>query len=36
MDLRNHPHIEIVKRASLKRNPKNPRKHSPASIERHA
>ncbi|MEO7827534.1 MAG: DNA methyltransferase [Allosphingosinicella sp.] len=34
MDLRNHPHIEIVKRSLLKPNPKNPRKHSPASIER--
>jgi DNA modification methylase len=34
MDLRNHRHIEMVKRTSLKPNPKNPRKHSPSQIER--
>jgi DNA modification methylase len=34
MNLRNHPCIEIVERASLKPNSKNPRKHSPASTER--
>ncbi|MEA2998620.1 MAG: ParB/Sulfiredoxin domain [Sphingomonadales bacterium] len=34
MDLRNHPHIEIVERGSLKPNSKNARKHSAASIER--
>jgi DNA modification methylase len=34
MDLRNHPHIEIVKRTSLTPNPANARKHSPSQIER--
>jgi DNA modification methylase len=32
--LANHRHIEMVQRASLKPNPKNPRKHSEPSIER--
>jgi hypothetical protein len=32
--LANHRHIEMVQRPSLRPNPKNPRKHSEASLER--
>jgi len=31
--LANHPHIEMVQRASLRPNPKNPRTHSPKQVE---